>query len=135
LYLNEVTLIGNLGADAEGKTTTNNNEHVVLSLAVNRSWKSKETGEYETRTDWVRVAVWGSLVKFAKTLKKGERILVKGELRTREYEKAVGNGRNKKDVTMYVTEVRALKLQRMDRKSKDAADDEAASEEFEEVPE
>ena len=134
MYLNDVKLIGNLGGEAEVKTANNQNEYAILSVAVNESWKNKESGTYDTRTDWARVVVWGKLTNFAKTLKKGERILVTGKLRTREYDKEIGKGKSKTDVTMYVTEVHATRLQRMDRKPKDAAEHEAGEPEGEAVP-
>ena len=134
MYLNDVKLIGNLGGDAEVKTANNQNEYVILSVAVNESWKNKESGDYDTRTDWARVVVWGKLTNFAKTLKKGERIFVTGKLRTRAYDKEIGNGKSKTDVTMHVTEVHATRLQRMDRKPKDAAEHEAGEPEGEAVP-
>ena len=122
MYLNDVKLIGNLGGDAEVKTANNQNEYAILSVAVNESWKNKESGTYDTRTDWARVVVWGKLTNFAKTLKKGERILVTGKLRTREYDKEIGKGKSKTNVTMVVTEVHATRLQRMDPKPKDATE-------------
>jgi single-strand DNA-binding protein len=134
MYLNDVKLIGNLGSDAEVKTANNQNEYVILSVAVNESWKNKESGHFDTRTDWPRVVVWGKLTNFAKTLKKGERILVTGKLRTRDYDKQIGKGKSKTDVTIYVTEVHATGLQRMDPRSKDRTEHEAGELEGEAVP-
>src|SRR5262245_23240663 len=116
MFLNEVKLIGNLGGDATKFNLPNGSKvKVSFQLATQRSWKNKE-GQYETRTDWHRIVVWGGLTKFAEGLKKGERVLVTGELRSREYEKEIGNGNKKQDVTMYVTEIYASQLRRMDRR-------------------
>ena len=134
MYLNDVKLIGNLGGDAEVKTANNQNEYAILSVAVNESWKNKESGTYDTRTDWARVVVWGNLTNFAKTLKKGERILVTGKLRTREYDKEIGKGKSKTNMIMYVTEVHATRLQRMDPKPKDLTEHEAGEREGAGVP-
>ena len=95
MYLNQVSLIGFVGKDAELKTTTNNRDFVVLSVATGRSWKDKETQEYKRETDWHRVVAWGNLTKFAQKLKKGEHIFVQGELRPRQYDKQVGKGKDK----------------------------------------
>ena len=116
MYLNHVMLIGNLGGDAEKITLNHSKVKVNLQLATQRSWKNKESGEYESRAEWHRVVVWGGLTKFAETLKKGERILVVGELRTREYEKGVGTGESKQDIPIKVTEVYASQLRRMERR-------------------
>jgi len=107
MYLNQVSLIGFLGKDAELKTTTTNRDFVVLSVATSRSWKDKESQEYKRETDWHRVVAWGNLTKFAQKLKKGEHIFVQGELRPRQYDKQVGKGKDKEDVTMYVADIQA----------------------------
>lgn len=116
MFLNHVMLIGNLGGDAERINLNHSKVKINLRLATQRSWKNKESGEYATRTDWHRVVVWGGLTKFAETLKKGERILVVGELRTREYEKGVGTGENKQEIPITVTEICASQLRRMERR-------------------
>jgi single-strand DNA-binding protein len=113
MYLNQVSLIGFLGKDAELKTTNNNHDFVVLSVATGRSWKDKESQEYKRETDWHRVVAWGNLCKFAQTLKKGEHIFVQGQLRPRQYDKQVGEGKNKEDVTMYVADVQADTITRL----------------------
>ena len=107
MYLNQVSLIGFLGKDAELKTTTTNRDFVVLSVATGRSWKDKESQEYKRETDWHRVVARGNLTKFAQKLKKGEHIFVQGELRPRQYDKQVGKGKDKEDVTMYVADIQA----------------------------
>jgi len=112
MYLNQVSLIGFLDKDAELKTTTNNRDFVVLSVATGRSWKEKQSQEYKRETDWHRVVAWGNLTKFAQKLKKGEHIFVQGELRPRQYDKQVGKGKDK-DVTMYVADIQAHTIIRL----------------------
>jgi len=113
MYLNQVSLIGFLGKDAELKTTNNNRDFVILSVATGRSWKDKESQEYKRETDWHRVVAWGNLTKFAQKLKKGEHIFVQGELRPRQYGKPVGKASNKEEVTMYVADIQADTITRL----------------------
>ena len=87
MYSNTVTLIGFLGGDPDRRQTKNNNTFTVLSLATKASWKNKQTGEWESRTEWHRGIVFGPLADFAATLKKGAHVQIQGELRSREYEK------------------------------------------------
>jgi single-strand DNA-binding protein len=59
MYSNRVTIIGFLGKDAEARTTRNNHSFTNLSVATKRSWKNRETGEYESQTTWHRcVVIW-----------------------------------------------------------------------------
>ena len=113
MYLNQVSLIGFLGKDAELKTTNNNRDFVILSVATARSWKDKESQEFKRETDWHRVVAWGNLTKFAQKLKKGEHIFVQGELRPRQYGKPVGKGSNKEEVTMYFADIQADTITRL----------------------
>lgn len=82
-YINLTQISGNLGKDAE--TSTYDDKSVTrFSIASNKKWTDKKGTKHET-TDWFRVAAWGNLSKFAGSLKKGDPILVHGELRTGEY--------------------------------------------------
>ena len=119
MYLNEIKLIGFVGQDAELKSSQNSKELVCFDVATKVSWKNRDSGEYDSRTEWHRIVVWGNLTKFAQTLKKGEHVYVSGELRYREYEKA-GEGKN--TVTMPVAEIYAAEIWRLDpRTSEDGA--------------
>ncbi len=77
-YRNHVHLEGNLGKDAESKTTPNGKVS-NFSIAVNKRWKDKK-GEKHERVDWFDVEAWGPVEKFASTLKKGNPVIVEGEL-------------------------------------------------------
>ena len=120
MYLNEIKLIGFVGQDAEPKSSQNSKELVRFDVATKVSWKNRDSGEYDSRTEWHRIIAWGNLTKFAQTLKKGEHVYVSGELRYREYEKAVGEAKN--TVTMPVAEIHAAEIRRLDpRTSQDGA--------------
>ena len=120
MYLNEIKLIGFVGQDAELKGSQNSKELVRFDIATKVSWKNRDSGEYDSRTEWHRIIVWGNLTKFAQTLKKGEHVYVSGELRYRDYDKEVGEGSN--PVKMPVAEIHAAEIRRLDpRTSEDAA--------------
>jgi len=122
MYLNEIKLIGFVGQDAELKSPQNSKELVRFDIATKVSWKNRESGEYDSRTEWHRIVVWGGLTKFAQTLKKGEHVYVSGELRYREYDKEVGKGKD--TVKMPVAEIHAGEIRRLDPK---ASEDGAAA--------
>jgi single-strand DNA-binding protein len=83
---NQVFLEGNLGKDATFASTTTGQTVTKFSLAINKSWKNK-SGKEETRTDWLQIEVWGKLATPASRLKKGDAVIIQGELRTGSYEK------------------------------------------------
>jgi single-strand DNA-binding protein len=115
MYLNEIKLIGFVGQDAELKGSQNRKELVRFDVATKASWKHQESGKYDSRTEWHRIVVWGGLARFAQTLKKGEHIYVAGELRYRQYEKEVGEG--KYSVKMPVAEIYANEIRRLNPKA------------------
>jgi single-strand DNA-binding protein len=112
MYLNEIKLIGFVGQDAELKRSQNSKELVRFNVATKASWKNQDSGECDSRAEWHRIVAWGNLTKFAQALKKGEHVYVSGELRYREYEKAVGEGKH--TVTMPVAEIHAAEIRRLD---------------------
>lgn len=86
--LNIVTLRGRLGQDAEIRHTPTGKKVTVLSVATNRSYKDKQTGEWKDgKTEWHRCLCWEKKGEKAATLKKGELVQVTGTLTSREYEK------------------------------------------------
>jgi single-strand DNA-binding protein len=96
--LNQVQLIGWLGADPEVKNLSNEGKLCNLSLATDYSYKSK-TGEVVTSTDWHRITFFGKFCEsLANIAKKGDALFVSGRLHTRSYEDANG-------VKKYVTEI------------------------------
>jgi len=74
-------LCGNLGRDPELRHTTKGDPVCSLSVAVNRRYKDKATGETRSRTTWFRVTTWGNMAEAcAKHLVKGQQVLVEGEM-------------------------------------------------------
>jgi single-strand DNA-binding protein len=82
-YKNNVHLEGNLGKDAEKKSTPNG-DVVNFSIAVNEQWEDKDGTEHKN-TDWFQIQVWGPLAKFAATLKAGTPVIVEGKIKPETY--------------------------------------------------
>jgi single-strand DNA-binding protein len=86
--INKVILVGNLGADPETRYTPSGTAITTIRIATSESWKDKQTGEQQDRTEWHRVKFFGRLAEIAgEYLKKGGQVYVEGKLRTDEYEK------------------------------------------------
>ena len=86
--VNKVILIGNLGGDPEMRTMPNGNAVTNMTLATSDSWKDKNTGQMQERTEWHRVSFFGKIAEIAaQYLKKGSKVYIEGRLQTREWEK------------------------------------------------
>jgi single-strand DNA-binding protein len=86
--VNKVILVGNLGADPETRYTPSGTAITTIRIATSESWKDKQTGEQQERTEWHRIKFFGRLAEIAgEYLKKGGQVYVEGKLRTEEYEK------------------------------------------------
>ena len=119
---NRVSLIGFLGKDAEVKTTRNNARFTVLSLATKRSWKDRETREWQSKSTWHRIVCWGRLADYAAELTKGAHLQVEGEITTREYVQKTG-GKKPTEVKKSITEIRANQIAKLTRPKKDGESD------------
>ena len=98
--VNKVILIGNLGADPEVKSFQNGGRIANLRIATSENWKDKNTGERKERTEWHNVVLQSEgLVGVAERyLRKGSKVYIEGQLRTRKWQDQSGNDR-------YTTEV------------------------------
>jgi single-strand DNA-binding protein len=83
--VNKVILLGHLGRDAETKFTPGGAAVTRFSVATNRRWKDKDSGEWKEETDWSNVVLWRS-ENLANYLTKGKQVYVEGRLQTRSYE-------------------------------------------------
>ncbi len=84
--VNKVILVGNLGQDPEVRYMPNGNAVASLSLATTDSWKDKNTGQLQERTEWHRVVIFGKLAEVAgEYLRKGSQIYIEGRLQTRKW--------------------------------------------------
>ena len=105
--INKVILVGNLGQDPEIKYTAGGAAVTTLSLATSESWKDKDTGTDQEKTEWHRVVLWRRLAEIAgKYLKKGSKVYIEGQLQTRKWEQ---DGQ-----TRYTTEVIGRDMQFLD---------------------
>lgn len=97
--VNKVILVGNLGADPEMKTFQSGDKVANLRIATSESWKDRNSGERQERTEWHSVAIFGPLAEIAERyLRKGSKVYLEGQLRTRKWQDQAGNDR-------YTTEV------------------------------
>jgi single-strand DNA-binding protein len=100
--VNKVILIGNLGADPEVRSFQNGGRVANLRIATSENWKDKNTGERQERTEWHTVAVFseGLVGVVERFLKKGSKIYVEGQLRTRKWQDAQGQDRYSTEVVL-----------------------------------
>jgi single-strand DNA-binding protein len=84
--MNQLTLIGFTGQDADVHYTQNGTLVTTLSVATKESWKGSDGG-WQSRTTWHRVVLFGALAEYARTFTKGSLVLVQGAVRSREYDK------------------------------------------------
>ena len=105
--INKVILVGNLGQDPEVKFTAGGAAVTTLSIATSESWKDKESGTEQEKTEWHRVVLWRRLAEIAgQYLKKGSKVYIEGQLQTRKWEQ--------EGQTRYTTEVIARDMQFLD---------------------
>lgn len=109
--INKVILIGNLGNDPEQKSMPNGNAVTNITLATSESWKDKQTGQQQERTEWHRIVFFNRLAEIAgQYLNKGSKVYLEGSLRTRKWQDQGGQDR-------YTTEIVANELQMLDSKA------------------
>ena len=97
--INKVTIVGHLGDAPEVKYLPNGNAVANFSVAVTESWKDKNTGQQQDKTEWIRVVVFGKIAEHCGAyLKKGSLVYVSGKLQTRKWQDQSGQDR-------YTTEV------------------------------
>ncbi len=103
--VNKVIIIGNLGADPETRAMPSGSSVANLRIATTESWRDKQSGEQQERTEWHRVALFGRLAEVAgEYLRKGSQVYIEGSLRTRKWQDKQGNER-------YTTEIVANDMQ------------------------
>jgi len=103
--VNKVILVGNLGKDPEVRYMPNGNAVANITLATSESWKDKQTGEQQEKTEWHRVVMFRRLGEIAgEYLKKGSQVYIEGKLQTRKWQDNTGNDR-------YTTEIVADEMQ------------------------
>lgn len=108
--INKVIIIGNLGNDPEAHQTHTGLSVTTISVATSESWKDKQSGEKQERTEWHRIVFFDRLADIAaEYLKKGSKVYIEGSLRTNKWQDKDGSDR-------YRTEIVASALQMLDSK-------------------
>lgn len=106
--VNKVILIGNLGNDPEVRYTPNGNAVANVTLATSTTWRDKQTGELQERTEWHRIAFFNRLAEIVgEYLRKGSKTYIEGSLRTRKWQ-------DKNGIDRYTTEVIANEMHMLD---------------------
>ncbi len=106
--VNKVILVGNCGQDPETRFFPSGDAVTNVSLATSESWKDKNSGEQQERTEWHRVVFYNRLAEIVgEYVKKGSKIYVEGRLQTRKWQDKSGADR-------YTTEIVANEMQMLD---------------------
>lgn len=109
--INKVILVGNLGNDPEVKYMPSGSAVANVSLATTDTWRDKQSGDRQERTEWHRVVFFGRLAEIAgEYLRKGSQIYVEGRLQTRKWQGQDGQDR-------YTTEIVANDMQMLGGRS------------------
>lgn len=119
--VNKVILVGNLGQDPEVRYMPNGNAVANISVATSETWKDKNTGDNQERTEWHRVVLFRRLGEIAgEYLKKGSKVYIEGKLQTRKWQDQNGQDR-------YTTEIVADQMQMLDSRGGGGAPMESGS--------
>lgn len=113
--VNKVIVVGNLGNDPESRPLPSGGSVTNISVATSESWKDKQTGEKQERTEWHRIVFFNRLADIsAEYLRKGSKVYIEGSLRTRKWQDNNGQDR-------YTTEIVASEMQMLDSRNAEAA--------------
>lgn len=120
--VNKVILIGNLGRDPEVRYTPSGLAVANITIATSESWKDKQSGEMQERTEWHRVVFYQRLAEIAgEYLRKGSKVFIEGKIRTTKWQdKTTGADR-------YTTEIVAENMQMLDSKGGSGQSNEPAA--------
>lgn len=114
--VNKVILVGNLGNDPETRYLPSGGAVTNITIATSESWKDKQSGQAQERTEWHRVVFFNRLAEIAgEYLRKGSKVYVEGSLRTRKWQDQGGQDR-------YTTEIVAAEMQMLDSRGGSGGD-------------
>jgi single-strand DNA-binding protein len=103
--INKVILVGNLGADPDTRYMPSGKAVTNIRVATSESWKDKQTGDMQERTEWHSIVMYDKLGEIAaEYLRKGSQVFIEGKLRTRKWQDKEGKDR-------YTTEIIADQMQ------------------------
>lgn len=131
--VNKVILVGNLGGDPDVRTMQSGDRVANFSLATSESWKDKQSGQRQERTQWHKVVVYNQpLVNVAEQyLKKGAKVYVEGQVETRKYTDKDGQ---EKYVTEIVLRPFRGELTMLDGRGSAGANDDVGADDFSSAP-
>ena len=108
--INKVIVVGNLGNDPEMRQMPSGGAVCEISIATSDSWKDKNTGQMQERTEWHRVTGYARLAEImGEYLRKGSQVYIEGSLRTEKWQDKSGNDR-------YTTKIIARDMQMLGSK-------------------
>jgi single-strand DNA-binding protein len=126
--INKVILVGNLGKDPETRYTASGSAVTNITLATTESWKDRQSGEKQEKTEWHRVVFFSRLAEIAgEYLRKGSQVYIEGRLQTRKWQDQSGQDR-------YTTEIVANDMQMLGGRAGGADDRAPAASGFREKP-
>ena len=112
--INNCQFIGNLGQDPETRYTNDGKAVTNFSIAISETWKDKNTGQPQEKTEWIRIVAFSRLAEICgEYLKKGSKVYIQGEMRTRKWQDQQGADK-------YTTEIVAKEMQMLDSKAQSA---------------
>ena len=131
MNLNQLSIIGFIGKNAETKYLANGTPVTKFSVATKKSWKD-ENDQWKEKTQWHNIAAFGrGFAQVADRLVKGAHVFVQGELTTREYDRTIkisaGKGKNVEHVIQqFVVELKVDTIRSLDRSSSNGEQSDAA---------
>ncbi|MGB1800653.1 MAG: single-stranded DNA-binding protein [Gammaproteobacteria bacterium] len=118
--VNKAIIVGNLGNDPDMRYTAGGAAVANISVATAESWRDKETGEQQERTEWHRVVAFGRLAEIiGEYLRKGSQVYIEGRIQTRKWQDKDGQDR-------WSTEIVANELQMLGSKGGGSANYDSA---------
>lgn len=109
--VNKAIILGNLGNDPDMRYTSSGSAVANITIATSETWKDKESGEKQEKTEWHRVSAFGKLAEIiGEYLRKGSQVYIEGRIQTRKWQDKDGNDR-------YTTEIIANELQMLGGKN------------------
>lgn len=115
-YLNKAQLIGNLGADPEVRSFQSGGKVATFRVATSESWKDKDTGERKERTEWHTIQVFneGLISVVERFLRKGSKVFVEGQIRTRKWQDQSGNDRYSTEIALQGFDAKLVLLDKVE---------------------
>jgi single-strand DNA-binding protein len=105
--VNKVILVGNCGSDPETRYLPSGGAVANVTLATSETWKDKNTGQNQEKTEWHRVVFFNRLAEIVNEyVKKGSKLYIEGRLQTRSWEQD--------GIKRYATEIVANEMQMLD---------------------